>query len=265
MAARDEFAVLKYAVWQDIFEQEKPYKVMSDLIPGSKKTNITYKDGSPQLFRDVRGKESSYNLDEHGFQFGRHVTNFSDWHSEKAVEEHYFPEVEEVLRKEIPGITKVHIFDWRLRRNETFEEAGIEKIDLTKGTSWFPPVSTAHIDQTLWSSRERVNHHLPDEARRLDSSRLRIINVWRPIKHVVEDWPLAVCDGSNVVESDLLATDYVTLRFVGETYNVMFRDKYRWHYLSYQTPEEVTLLKISDSRQDIQARRESPPLTATLG
>ncbi|KEY74946.1 hypothetical protein S7711_01295 [Stachybotrys chartarum IBT 7711] len=175
MAAKDEMGVLKYAVWQEIFRIQKPYKVMSDLQPGFKKTNITYNDGPPQLFRDIRDNESRYSLDEHGFRFCRHLHNFSDWHSEEAVEEHYFPEVERILRREIPGVTKVKIFNWRLRRNETFEQAGIEKINLNNGTNWFPPVSTAHIDQTPWSSRERVKYHLPDEAKELETNRLRIV------------------------------------------------------------------------------------------
>lgn len=82
-------------------------------------------------------------------------------------------------------------------------------------------------------------------------------SVWRPINHPIEDWPLAVCDGSNVFEDDLLKTDYVTLDYIGETYNVLYRDKYNWHYLSRQTPEEVTLLKISDSNLTAKATCKS--------
>ncbi|KAK8008067.1 hypothetical protein PG991_010618 [Apiospora marii] len=253
MASNDEHGSLKYAVWSDRFRVEKPYKVMSDLQPGFQKTNITYEDGPPQLFRDARGHESDFTLDSHGFAFCTHAHGFQDWDSQEAVEREYLPEVERLLKREIPGATRVKVFDWRLRRNQAFEDAGIEQIHLK--TSWFPPVSTAHIDQTPWSAKRRVEHHLAEDSESLARKRLRIVNAWRPVKHAIEDWPLAVCDGRDVAEDDLLATDYVTLDFVGETYNVLFRDKYRWHYLSRQSPEEVTLIKISDSKGgDVQAR-----------
>lgn len=69
---------------------------------------------------------------------------------------------------------------------------------------------------------------------------------------------MAVSDGSLVTEDDLLATDHVTRHYVGETYNLMYRNKYRWYYISHQQPDEVLMFKTYDSDTDIPARRKIP-------
>lgn len=114
MASNDEYGTLKYAVWRDHFRVEKPYKVMSDLQPGFRKTNIIYEDGPPQVFRDARGHESDFTLDGNGFAFCTHPHDFQDWDSQEAIEQGYLPEVERLLEREIPGATRVKVFDWRV-------------------------------------------------------------------------------------------------------------------------------------------------------
>lgn len=136
MATQNDVGVIKYAVWDPIFEREKPFKIMSDLGVGTRKTNITYKDGPPQLFRDVHGDEARFSLDANGFKFCRHVFPFHDWYDAGKVEAEYFPKVKDLLRREIPGVTRVEIFDWRVR-----VRAKLPRSALRTSASYIPFVS----------------------------------------------------------------------------------------------------------------------------
>lgn len=82
-----------------------------------------------------------------------------------------------------------------------------------------------------------------------------IYSVWKPLRNPVEDWPLGVCDGSNVDEGDLLETDHIRRQYNGANMNAIYREKYRWHYLHHQGPEEPLLLKQFDSATNVKAIR----------
>ncbi|OIW30194.1 methyltransferase CmcJ [Coniochaeta ligniaria NRRL 30616] len=258
MAGHDEIASLHYAKWLKLYEVEKPFVVISDLTSTDKSeyrhTNVEMIEGEPEIITDIRGKESNFTLDSHGFEVCSHTWDTPDWSNKDEIERRYFPEVESLLRKQIPGLTEIRIFDWRLRRNVPYREAGLHRIDLNDSTHYLLPATAAHIDQTPGSTRGRVMRHMGDQADALLRGRVRIVNIWRPIKHPVGDWPLALCDGSTVDRADLLATDHVTRDYVGETYNMLYRDMYRWYYLNTQTPDEVLLFKMFDSELRIKAR-----------
>lgn len=78
-------------------------------------------------------------------------------------------------------------------------------------------------------------------------------SLWRPLYHTVQDRPLAVCDGSTVDQADLVRTDYVRRDDVQETMYLLHNDRQKWYYLSRQTPDDVLLIKIYDSSQDVKA------------
>lgn len=108
-----------------------------------------------------------------------------------------------------------------------------------------------HIDQTFDASIKRVYHHLGDDAERLIKSRVRIINVWRPIGNPVAHKPLAVADWRSLdVDHDLVPVRFIYPHREGSTFSVKYNPQLRWNYLSNQTPEEVTLIKCFDSDTD---------------
>ena len=113
------------------------------------------------------------------------------------------------------------------------------------------PVERVHIDQSFRASINRVHHHLPSEASRLLSGRVRLINVWRPIGHPVFHHPLAVADYRTLDPAhDLVPTQLIYPDRVGETLSVKYNPQLTWYYLSGQTPEEVTLIKCFDSDEN---------------
>jgi hypothetical protein len=81
-------------------------------------------------------------------------------------------------------------------------------------------------------------------------------SVWKPLTEV-ENWPLGVCDSSTVEFKDLITSDLVRRKYVGETFYSTYNSKHQWYYLSRQLPDEVTMLKIHDSDQSAQVRCET--------
>ena len=108
-----------------------------------------------------------------------------------------------------------------------------------------------HIDQTYEASVKRVRQLLGADADRLLQSRVRLINVWRPIGHPVVHRPLAVSDWRALDErTDLVPVTYYYPDRVGATFSVRYSAAHRWWYLSGQTTGEVTLIKCYDSETD---------------
>ena len=107
-----------------------------------------------------------------------------------------------------------------------------------------------HVDQTPKAGVARVQYHLPKDADRLLKSRVRIINVWRPIHHPVAHKPLAVSDWRYLDENDLVSVRFIYPHREGSTYSVRYNPNHRWYYPSNQTPDEVTLIKCYDSEED---------------
>ena len=131
-------------------------------------------------------------------------------------------------------------------------------------TTWLRPSPNVHIgeprvqspteaptdniaDQSPRAVLHRVLLHLPEQAMFLLQGRVRVINVWRPIEHPVEDYPLAVCDPSSVLADDLIECDHVRRKFKGANMYSHFSPGQKWYYMGEQRPEEALLIKMFDS------------------
>ncbi|KAK3320222.1 hypothetical protein B0T19DRAFT_488379 [Cercophora scortea] len=114
-------------------------------------------------------------------------------------------------------------------------------VDMNDLTTFLRPAEQAHVA------------HLIEGLLR---GRLRVINVWRPLNEgSVQDFPLALCDGSSILEEDLVECDHIRRKFFGATMYAAYRSTQRWYYLSKQRQDEITLIKIFDSRSiGVQAR-----------
>jgi hypothetical protein len=186
-------------------------------------------------------------LDSSGFELVAHHSALRDWaHYQDAerVKAVYYPEVETALRRHT-GADKVIVFDHTLRDSD----AGPGRAALRE------PVRRVHDDQTFVSAPKRVRRHLSaEEAAVRLQRRFAIVNFWRPVGAAVEQQPLALCDARSITAADLLPSDLVYPDWTGETYAFAFNPGHRWYWYPRQTPEEATLLKIYDSREDGTAR-----------
>ncbi|CCF31749.1 methyltransferase CmcJ [Colletotrichum higginsianum] len=77
-------------------------------------------------------------------------------------------------------------------------------------------------------------------------------SAWRPLEQV-ENWPLAVCDGSSITYDDLIEVDLIRKDYIGSTMFAKFRPGYSWYYLESQRPDEVCLFKNFDSQENSKA------------
>jgi len=216
-----------------------PFNLAGDHPPGLTRTNFGAV-AHDVLIHDIRGRESSFTLDEDAFQILQNQPpsaelSFTD---DASVEKNYYPEVERLLLDNVPGANKVIIFDHTIRRPNTSRT----------------PVSRVHIDQTAVSAAQRVRRHAatPEEAERvLSSSRYRIINVWRPLnKAPVEASPLAFASSATLRDDDVIPVEHRYPKekgYVGQTAGIRYNPEQKWHYLSGITGSERILLECFDS------------------
>ena len=186
-------------------------------------------------------------LDSSGFEQIRHQSAFVEWsefQDARLVEAVYYPEVIAALQVRT-GARKVIVFDHTLRDSG----AGPGNAALRE------PVRRVHDDQTFESAPRRLAKHLgPDEAAAQLHRRFAIVNFWRPIGGPVQQAPLAMCDARSIEIDDLIPSDLVYRDWTGETYSFAYNPRHHWYWFPNQTPDEVTLLKIYDSKSEGVAR-----------
>ena len=106
-----------YLQWEDRFNREKPYQIVSENITeldGLARSNIAMMEGPEELIEDIRGRETTFSLDENGFKILKYTFPAIDYQRHQDVEEIYKPEVEKLLRRNVEGVDKVVFFNWRV-------------------------------------------------------------------------------------------------------------------------------------------------------
>jgi hypothetical protein len=203
--------------------------------------------------RDVRSAAQQLELDQHGFEFHRSPSAFTDFYNEAAVRERYYPDVETVMRS-LTGALAVIVFDHNVRSaaRASRGDPGVRV-----------PVDQIHNDYTEESGPKRKQEIL-DAAGRADlmDRRMAFVNLWRPIVGPIQDNALALCEANSVAARDLVTTDIhhfgednlAEPRHRGQIYSVRHNPNHRWFYVSDMRPDEVLLLKCYDSRTDGRAR-----------
>ncbi|KAI0892893.1 hypothetical protein F4806DRAFT_505357 [Annulohypoxylon nitens] len=246
-------ANLAFLQWNDLYDVEKPFQIFIN-IPGyaedKRSTNLSWEVKS-KVIRDIRGLEVPPTLNDYGFKFLHRPSRLSDFSSKEKIASVYLPEVEEIIKAELRDVEKVCIFDWRMRQTEPVKEDNL--MDLNNPMNWLLPAEQAHVDQSPLAVLRRVRLQFPDDAERLLKGRVRIINVWRPIERIVTDWPLALCDGRTIRDSDLIECDHIRRHYIGSTMYLLDNPEHRWYYMSNQSPEEIMIFKNFDSSKCVGA------------
>ena len=106
-----------YLQWDDTFNSEKPYQIVSENIPELDRlarSNIVMMEGPEELIEDIRGRETTFGLDTNGFMVLKHIFPAIDYQRHQDVEEIYKPEVEKLLKRNVEGVDKVVFFNWRV-------------------------------------------------------------------------------------------------------------------------------------------------------
>lgn len=117
MESKHERTKLMYLRWEDKFNSEKPYQIVSENIPELDRlarSNIAMMEGPEEFIEDIRGRETAFGLDENGFMVLKHTFPAIDYQRHQDVEEIYKPEVERLLKRNVEGVDKVVFFNWRV-------------------------------------------------------------------------------------------------------------------------------------------------------
>ncbi|KXS94833.1 hypothetical protein AC578_3668 [Pseudocercospora eumusae] len=231
-----------------IYEHEKPYNLKFDPPKGQPYTNIKA-DTRDTCIEDIRGREQNFRMETQGFAVlsleddGEEGTTmaYEDFDDRTKCQDVYCKQVAEGLKRML-GASRVQIFEYVVRkRHAQFPVATGEEYQFNQ------PTNTAHIDMTPAWAQETLHQMNPNEP--LPSSRFQFVNVWKPLRGPVRDWPLALCDPSTLSSSDLCSSDIVFEEQMIENYLVHSNDTQRWYYLSDQEASEAWVFLQADSRR----------------
>lgn len=231
--------------------------------PTEKHAVVMYSTG-PARVAVANGRDQTHTLDKDGFVLAslpelRPVLDGgqeSELYSPRGLAELVYPNAESALRTQLPGATKVIVFDHIVRDGVRYraEATAKERTEmLAQG-----PVFRVHGDYTARSGYTRARSLLaPHETEeRIDAAlaqRFAFVNVWVPLSDVHRD-PLGVIEWASQQPTDVQTLKFIYSHRVGEIYNVPGgASRHRWTYFPQMTVGESLLFKMFDS-DDSRAR-----------
>jgi hypothetical protein len=194
--------------------------------------------------RNGRLEADAFVLERNGFRFVHHDTKVVDFFDEGELRRVYYPEMKALVKAE-SGAVRVEVFDHTLRTADK---------ELRQAAKIRDPVRRVHNDYTEWSGPKRVRTFLPEEAEELLGRRFAVIQVWRPIRHPVESWPLAIADARSISPENLVVTERRYPDRIGQTYAITYNPAHRWYWFPHMRPDEALVFKTYESQKDGRAR-----------
>ena len=243
MIAIDSLASVQASLTYTVDTGEKP--VHATAGPGGRLRERTgsYREHTVAIYNG-RPIADELSLEKQGFLLMTSETEVKNFWDEDEVRSVYYPEVE-ALVKRVSGAERVVIFDHTLRSgDQATQEAHFAR----------QPLNVVHNDYTEWSGPQRVRDVLPEEAEALLAHRFAVIQVWRPIRGLVQSWPLAICDARSLPAEDLIAAERRHPDRVGEIYQVAYSPGQRWLYFPHMSQSEALVFTCYDSVRDGRAR-----------
>jgi hypothetical protein len=198
----------------------------------------------PVVMHNGRLRADRFEFEREGFRFVDYATKVGDFFNDAEVRRVYYPECEALIKRE-SGAKRVVVFDHTLRTasDEQRETRKIRDI-----------VRRVHNDYTEWSGPQRVREIMGEEADELLRGRFAIIQVWRPINHPVESFPLAICDAQSVNPANLVVNERRYQDRVGQTYAITHDAAERWYWFPQMRADEALVFKVYESLKDGRAR-----------
>jgi hypothetical protein len=219
-------------------------KIVVQPVGGGSSEMRTTGTKDPHRVTIENGRVKDFTLDGDGFRLVHHATRVKDFFDPEEIKNVYYPEIIDLIKAQT-GAKRVVIFDHTLRTADDDDRAARKIREV---------VPRVHNDYTEWSGPQRVRDLLPDEADDLLSRRFAIVQAWRPIRHPVESFPLAMCDARSLSPEDLIVTERRHADRIGQTYAVKFSPSHRWFWFPRMQRDEAIVFKVYDSMKDGRAR-----------
>jgi hypothetical protein len=198
----------------------------------------------PMSVRNARLLPNEFSLDREGFAFVDHHSAVTDFYDDDQLARIYNDEAAALVRAHT-GASRAFVFDHTRRSSSQ----GVREVHNSRD-----PANAAHTDYTDWSARNRVSAVMGDEAEDLLSRRFAIVNVWRSIAGVIEEWPMALCTWDSVNDACLHTVERRAYNRVGQTRHASYDAGNDWYYFPRMTPHEAILIKNYDTATDGRAR-----------
>jgi hypothetical protein len=188
---------------------------------------------------DMRAQAADLALERNGFVLLQEPSAVTDFANTAQVRGVYYSEIE-ALTMRLLGSEKTLVFGEVVRSDSTTTREG--KL----------PAYGAHVDYGERTVRQLTEHILGKEtAESWLRRRFILMNLWRPIRTVYRT-PLALCDASTVLQSDLNDSevrggldDPHRAPLFG--FNLSYNPRHRWYYAPRMQPAEILAFKLFDS------------------
>ncbi|KGO75728.1 hypothetical protein PITC_029750 [Penicillium italicum] len=168
---------------------------------------------------------------------------------DKKVEEVLYPKYKSIAQFLFPNAARVEVLEHAVRkRHPLWLSEGIERHELKTNQ----PSDYVHIDMTASSAAKCSMKQFNITPKRY--SRFVVLNLWKPIRGPVYDFPLTLCDRRTVdYASQATAMDIVTSDYVNENTRIYFDEKHKWYYWRGLQVDEVIAFIQADSQAENRA------------
>ena len=184
------------------------------------------------VLRNGRPHADSFALERDGFRFVHHDTKVRDFYDEDEIRRVYYPEMEALVKARAAPSASSSSITPCVRRTRICANRE-------------DPRGRAPRAQRLYRivAPKRVRDLLPDEADGLLARRFAIVQVWRPIRHPVECWPLAIADAQSLSPDDMVVTEQRYEDRIGQTSAITYNPAHRWYWFPHMRPDEALVFK----------------------
>jgi hypothetical protein len=206
--------------------------------PGDRERSYWPPDDHEMTVTDARPFQDELTIARNGFALLKHRTAVADFFDQRQVDEVLMPEVID-LACSLNGAVKAFAFGPVARTDDP---------DSVHGRL---PAFGAHVDYGRHTIEEITRSALGAEADYWLAKRVVLMNFWRPIRPVLRS-PLALCDASTVVASDLHPSEVRGGLMDPDRpplhgFNLSFNPAHRWYYVPVMHPGELYAFKLYDS------------------
>jgi hypothetical protein len=206
--------------------------------PADREKSYWPADDHVMTITDMRPLRAEITIDNNGFALLKHKTAVTDFFDPVQIETVFYPEIIE-LAKKLNGAVKAIAF------------GPVARSDDPKIKQGRLPSFGAHVDYGRRTIEEVTRDTLGADADYWLRKRVVLMNFWRPIKAVYRT-PLALCDASTVLASDLNDSEIRGGLDNPERpplwgYNLSYNPNHKWYYVAHMQPDEVFAFKLYDS------------------
>ncbi len=233
--------------------REQPYRIRATIryvvkgesavfYPADRDKSRWPPDDHAMTITDARPFRDELTIARNGFTLLQHRSAVRDFFDEKQVERVLVPETID-LATQLNGASKVIAFGPVARTDDPASRQGRL------------PSFGAHVDYGRRTVEDIARQMLGDDAEHWLSHRVVLMNFWRPIRPVFSS-PLALCDASTVLETDLNPSEVRGGLMDPDRpplygFNLSHNPAHRWYYAPRMQPDELYAFKLYDSQAGV--------------